>query len=64
MKRHMLATLFAMASLFAFPLASNAAINTYYVSPGGNDSNDGKSWAKAFATPNKGFSRVNHARDF
>lgn len=57
MKHHMLATLFAMASLFAMSRNSNAA--TYYVSPGGDDSNDGKSWAKAFATPNKGFSTIN-----
>ena len=51
--------LFAMASLFALPFASNAAINTYYVSPSGNDSNDGLSWEKAFASPNKGFSTIN-----
>ena len=55
----MLATLFAMASLFALPFASNAAINTYYVSPSGKDTNDGLSWGKAFATPNKGFSTIN-----
>ena len=59
MKHHMLATLFALASLVAMSHMSNAAINTYYVSPGGDDSNDGKSWAKAFATPNKGFSTIN-----
>ena len=59
MKRHMLATLFAMASLFALPFASNAAINTYYVSPSGKDTNDGLSWGKAFATPNNGFSTIN-----
>ena len=45
------------AALFAFPSASDAA--TYYVSPSGNDSNDGLSWETAFATPNKGFSTIN-----
>lgn len=47
------------ASLCALPLASNAAISTYYVSTSGSDTNDGKSWETAFATPNKGFSTIN-----
>lgn len=57
MKRHMLATLFAMASLFAFPLASNAA--TYYVSQYGDDSNAGTSWETALKTPYRGFAKIN-----
>ena len=36
-----------------------ASANTYYVSPGGSDTNDGTSWETAFATPAKGFSAVN-----
>ena len=51
--------IFVAASLCALPLASIAAINTYYVSPSGNDSNDGLSWGKAFASPKKGFSTIN-----
>ena len=40
-----------------------ARATTYYVKPaneGGSDSNDGKSWETAFATPTKGFSAVNN----
>lgn len=51
--------IFVAASLCALPLASNAAISTYYVSTSGSDSNDGLSWETAFATPNKGFSTIN-----
>ena len=51
--------IFVAASLCALPLASNAAISTYYVSTSGSDTNDGKSWETAFATPNKGFSTIN-----
>ncbi len=36
-----------------------ASATTYYVKPGGSDTNDGTSWDTAFATPNKGFSTVN-----
>ena len=36
-----------------------AGANTYYVSPGGSDTNDGTSWETAFATPYKGFITVN-----
>ena len=39
--------------------ALTASAATYYVKPDGDDDNDGKSWAKALATPSKGFSKVN-----
>ena len=32
---------------------------TYYVKPDGDDTKDGKSWANAFKTANKGFSTIN-----
>lgn len=51
----------AMLSLLCQPLISSAAIGTYYVSQSGNDNNDGTSWEKAFATPNKGFSTINES---
>lgn len=50
---------YMLLSLALLPFASSAAINTYYVSKSGNDSNDGLSWETAFATPNKGFSTIN-----
>ena len=50
---------FALLALVVLPLVSSAAIGTYYVSKTGNDSNDGKSWEKAFATANKGFDTIN-----
>lgn len=40
----------AMLSLMCLPLASSAI--TYYVSPSGNDENDGKSLENAFTTGN------------
>ena len=49
----------AILSLLCLPIVSNAGIDTYYVSPSGNDNNDGKSWETAFATPNKGFDTIN-----
>ena len=46
--------------LAILPFAGGAA--TYYVKPDGSDSNNGKSWDTAFATPNKGFSKI-HKND-
>ena len=40
--------------------ALSASAETYYVKPDGDDGNDGKSWATALATPNKGFSKANN----
>ena len=45
-----------LAAMFMIGAAQSA---TYYVKPDGDDSKDGKSWATAFATPNKGFTKVN-----
>ena len=36
-----------------------AQATTYYVKPDGDDAKDGKSWANAFKTANKGFSTIN-----
>ena len=43
------------------PVLASANNTTYYVSPNGNDSNDGLSWEKAFKTAAKGFSMANTA---
>ena len=51
----------ALLSLLCLPLVTIAGIDTYYVSKSGNDANDGKSWANAFATPNKGFDVINES---
>lgn len=51
----------AILSILCLPLVSSAAIGTYYVSPSGSDDSDGKSWATAFATPNKGFDVINES---
>ena len=50
----------ATLSLLCLPIVASAT--TYYVSPDGNDSNDGKSRAKAFKTAEKGFKAV-HNKD-
>ena len=52
----MKALLVNFAILFSVMSAFSA---TYYVKPDGDDSKDGKSWANALATPNKGFAKVN-----
>ena len=50
---------FAVATAMGAAFHANAGNTTYYVSPGGSDSNDGLSWATAFATAAKGFSKAN-----
>ena len=52
----MKALLVNFAILFS---AMSAFSATYYVKPDGDDSKDGKSWANAFKTANKGFSTIN-----
>lgn len=48
--------------LFAFSMQVSAQ-TTWYVSPDGDDNNDGESWATAFATPQKAFSSASTAGD-
>ena len=51
-----------MTMLFvAAGLSLGCLATTYYVKPDGSDSNDGKSWEKAFKTPNKGFDIIHGA---
>lgn len=50
---------FAVATAMGAAFHASANNTTYYVSPGGSDSNDGLSWATAFATAAKGFSMAN-----
>ena len=52
----MKALLVNFAILFS---AMSAFSATYYVKPDGDDNKDGKSWANAFKTANKGFSTIN-----
>ena len=50
-----------MTILFvAAGLSLGCLATTYYVTPDGSDSNDGKSWEKAFKTVNKGFSKIHN----
>lgn len=55
-----IATSFAAAA--AICAAIDADATTYYLSPGGDDNNDGTSVATAFKTVNKAFSKV-HGKD-
>lgn len=52
---------FAVATAMGAAFHASAGNTIYYVSPGGDDSNDGLSWATAFATAAKGFSMANTA---
>ncbi len=51
----------AIVGCVAGALSLGCLATTYYVKPDGSDSNDGKSWAKAFKTPNKGFNTIHGA---
>ena len=52
----------AFVALAGMLLSGTVQSATYYVKPDGDDSKDGKSWANALATPNKGFAKVNSSK--
>ena len=58
----MLATMWKRAFfvLIGMLLSGTVQAATYYVKPDGDDTKDGKSWANALATPNKGFAKINN----